>query len=376
MSEEKKVLAIDPNMFSFSKTNTTRKREKKAKPEKALKVKSTEPKKKTDTLKKKSILKMIRQHQEERYKDAFKEKTKKTKSDEQVSSMDNEFNKDFKEAQLFLQNLTEKKETEDIVKHSNLNKTLKRYNTVPQYNGVQQSGGGGGGIIPSTSTNASTIINAVNPYLSSPVSRTFKPIYGCLKGGSLPTYRNYMNVTGKNQPPLIIGSNNIKNRQQNQNQNQFSGGTTLSLKKEDVPSTHTAIVENAENKISKSMKMVNEINQTAGKLKQTKQKKNKRKKIVRRTFKIGKSKVHPKVAVLVSNKTLRNNITTKHQLLKQTPMIDVKKFLMKRGFIRVGSIAPNDVLRKMYEDVTMICGDVQNHNPDNLLYNFLNSNEK
>jgi len=30
----------------------------------------------------------------------------------------------------------------------------------------------------------------------------------------------------------------------------------------------------------------------------------------------------------------------------------------------------------MYEDVTMICGDVQNHNPENLLYNFLNSNEK
>jgi hypothetical protein len=368
MSEEKKVLAIDPNMFSFSKTNTTRKREKKTKPEKALKVKSTEPKKKTDTLKKKSILRMIRQHQEERYKNAFKEKTKKTKQEEPLNSISNEFNKDFKEAQLFLQNLTEKKETEDIVKHSNLNKTLKRYNAVPQYNSVPQSGGS---IV--SSTNASTITNAVNPYLSSPVSRTFKPMYGCLKGGSLPTYRNYMNVTGKNQPPLIIGSNNIKNRQQNQNQ--FSGGTVSSLK-ENVPSTHTAIVENAENKINKSMKMVNEINQTAGKLKQTKQKKNKRKKIVRRTFKIGKSKVHPKVAVLVSNKTLRNNITTKHQLLKQTPMIDVKKFLMKRGFIRVGSIAPNDVLRKMYEDVTMICGDVQNHNPDNLLYNFLNSNEK
>ena len=389
MSDEKKVLAIDPNMFSFSKANNTRKREKKTKPEKELKVRSTEPKKKTDTLKKKSILKMIRQHQEERYKDAFKEKKKNITQDEPMSSMSNEFNKDFKEAQLFLQNLTEKKETEDAVKHSNLNQTLKRYNAVPhnitQYNSVPIIHGGNNGVssIPS--------ISAVNPYLSSPVSRTFRPTYGCLKGGSLPTYRNYMNVTGKHQPPLIIGSNNIKNRHQQQQQQQqqqqhqqqqFGGGavniqgTFPSLKKDAVPSTHASIVENAEKKISNSMRMVNEINQTSGKMKQTKQKKNKRKKIVRRTFKIGKSKVHPKVAVLVSNKTLRNNISTKQQLLKQTPMIDVKKFLMKRGFIRVGSIAPNDILRKMYEDVTMICGDVQNHNPDNLLYNFLNSNEK
>ena len=425
MSEEKKILAIDPNMFSFSKTNTTRKREKKAKPEKALKIRSTEPKKKTDTLKKKSILKMIRQHQEERYKDAFNAKTKNTKQDEPISSMSNEFNKDFKEAQLFLQNLTEKKETEDVIKHSNLNKTLKRYNAAPhniaQYNSVPIIHGGNNGVspVPSYSNN----ISSVNPYLSSPVSRTYLPTYGCLKGGSLPTYRNYMNVTGKNQPPLTIGSNNIKNRQQQQQQQQqqhqyqqqqqqhqqqqqqqqyqqqyqqqqyqqqhqqqhVGGGGTgtvnmhglmSSIKKETVPSTHAAIVEHAENKINNSMRMVNQINQTAGKLKQTKQKKNKRKKIVRRTFKIGKSKVHPKVAVLVSNKTLRNNITTQYQLLKQTPMVDVKKFLMKRGFIRVGSIAPNDILRKMYEDVTMICGDVQNHNPDNLLYNFLNSNEK
>jgi hypothetical protein len=168
--------------------------------------------------------------------------------------------------------------------------------------------------------------------------------------------------------------------QQNGGQIQQHGPSMISsIKKENVPSTHKAIVEETENKISESMKLANVINQTSSNLrstKPTKPKKNRRKKTVRRPFKIGKSKVHPKVAVLVSNKTIRNNITTKYQLLKQTPISDVKKFLMKRGFIRVGSIAPNDVLRKMYEDVTMICGDVQNHNPDNLLYNFLNANEK
>lgn len=98
----------------------------------------------------------------------------------------------------------------------------------------------------------------------------------------------------------------------------------------------------------------------------------KQKRTVRRTFKIGKSKTLPKISVLISNKTIRNQISTKAQELKQTPIQEVRRFLTKKGFIRVGSDAPNDVLRKMYESAVLICGDVQNHNPDNLLYNFFN----
>ena len=57
------------------------------------------------------------------------------------------------------------------------------------------------------------------------------------------------------------------------------------------------------------------------------------------------------------------------------PIQDVKKFLIKRGFIKVGSTAPNDILRKMYESAILICGEVQNHNPENLLYNFMNDDK-
>jgi len=101
-----------------------------------------------------------------------------------------------------------------------------------------------------------------------------------------------------------------------------------------------------------------------------------RKKTIRRTYKVGRSHMAPKVSILVSNKTIRNNVSTKKQLLKQTPIQTIKSHLIKRGCIKVGSTTPNDVLRKMYEDIELICGDVQNHNPDNLLFNFLNSNEK
>jgi hypothetical protein len=106
-----------------------------------------------------------------------------------------------------------------------------------------------------------------------------------------------------------------------------------------------------------------------------KKRKMKRKKTTRRTYKIGRSKILPKVSVLVSNKTIRNNITTKALLLKQVPLHEMRRFLIKHGFIRVGSTTPNDVLRKMYETAMLMCGEIQNHNPDNLLYNFIHDTD-
>ena len=201
------------------------------------------------------------------------------------------------------------------------------------------------------------------------------PQYGCLKNGTLPTYKNYMNQTRKNIPqPVITIGGNIKSSNTN---------TTPSININTPTTTSNQIVgnksEHVENKINDAIDRVKQMNQTAMKLqqlkKQLKPKKMKQKKTKRRTYKIGKSKVLPKVSVLVSNKTIRNNITTKKQLLKQVPIQEIKSYLMKRGFIKVGSSAPNDVLRKMYESAVMICGEIQNHNPENLLYNYLNGGD-
>ena len=68
--EEKKI-NIDMNLFKIQgKTRKNRDNENK---EKKIKVKNPNEKKKNDTLKKKSILKMIREHQESRYKKLFLE---------------------------------------------------------------------------------------------------------------------------------------------------------------------------------------------------------------------------------------------------------------------------------------------------------------
>jgi len=123
--------------------------------------------------------------------------------------------------------------------------------------------------------------------------------------------------------------------------------------------------------IRQTKEKMDQMNNTGGKrLRNTKQRR-----IVRRTYKTGKSMMHPKISVLVSNRTIRNKTTETTQLLKQKPMIEIRRELIKRGLIRVGTVAPNDVLRKMYESMTLICGEVQNHNPENLLYNFFNDSD-
>ena len=63
----------------------------------------------------------------------------------------------------------------------------------------------------------------------------------------------------------------------------------------------------------------------------------------------------------------------KLQETKNQEIGKIRKELIKRGLIRVGTITPENVLRQMYESVSMLCGDVKNHNPDNLLYNYFHN---
>ena len=101
----------------------------------------------------------------------------------------------------------------------------------------------------------------------------------------------------------------------------------------------------------------------------------KQRKTVKRTYKVGKSPNISKVAVLISNKTIRNNIMNKTQDIKMKSTEEMKRYLIKQGFIRVGTSAPNDVIRKMYETANLVCGEIQNHNADNLLFNYMNDIE-
>lgn len=368
---EKKTLNIDPNIFSFTGGNSTRKKRNSSNT--PIKIKTPTQKKQSDTLKKKSILKMIRQHQEDRYKNMFETKTELSAPKPAVDS----FNKDFQEAKLFLENIAEKNKQTNKLKNYTINNhphTLPK--SITNFQPINAM--------------AENVTNAIQTTNLNNTIKLATPTYGCLKNGTLPTYKNYMNTTQKNYPTIIGGNANISmqnpvtnNSMQNpvinnsMQNHMVSNEMSNALNQSGGANNIAADIMKA--KINNSIERINTLNESAAKLKEMKKvmrpKQKKQKKTLRRTFKIGKSKVFPRVSVLVSNKTIRNNMTTKAQLLKQTPMHEVKKYLIKRGFIKVGSTAPNDVLRQMYENSMMVCGELQNHNPDNLLYNFLNGED-
>jgi hypothetical protein len=213
------------------------------------------------------------------------------------------------------------------------------------------------------------------------------PTYGCLKGGVKPTYRQYYQLNQPHSYPSSMdprsypsstgsphpASHNITQRSYPPVNLDPRSRTTE--QRTDPRSHYTTNVGGVvgggrnDRKVTDLVKLANQS--SVPKLIYPKQKRT-----VRRTFNIGKSKTQPKVSVLVSNRTIRRNITTKTHEIKQTPIHEIKLFLIKRGLIRVGTAAPNNVLRQMYESATMLCGDVYNHNPDTLLYNFFNSDPK
>ena len=362
---EKRILTVNPDLFSFSNNKTRKRREKP--PDGKIKIKSELSKKREDTLKKKSILKMIREHQEEKLKKMFVGDNNTERSASKSVSSQGSIKTEFQEAKEFLQELTQKnndrKQSATLKRHSATMPTL----SLPTLSAMTE------------------IPNAHFAMPSLPISTmeiNHAPAWGCLKGGTLPTYRTYANQTRKNYPTTGGQASATVQAFAQSPMPQNTSLSTIPTQQTSVPNPVAAMDAGAaqkrmEDKIKESLSRVEQSQQTGSLMKQMNQalkvpKKMKRKKTLRRTYKIGRSKVFPRVSVLVSNRTLRNNITTKTQQLKQVPIHEVKSYLIKRGLIKVGSMAPNDVLRKMYESASLICGEVQNHNPENLLYNYLN----
>lgn len=354
---DKKILAIDPNLFSFS-NNTTRKKRDKPETDAKIKMKTAAKPVNNSSLKKRSIINMMRKHQETQYKQKFDTTSKPSTSQTDVSA----FKNDFDNAKEYFKNLQETVTKNAVPKNHTL-KQLPALHSPPLMQHANLSG------IQDVTNNVYTTLSSPTARINTQILPT--PKYGCLKNGTLPTYRNMMNQTRKNVQGENVGGNALPASNSN-------GANMTNVNGANGPGTN--MVQDNPN-ISTIMKNAIQSNQIQTKLEnmnrnKAKPKKMKRKKTIRRTYKIGRSKIMPKVSVLVSNKTIRNQISTKTHLIKQAPIHEIRKYLIKHGFIRVGAITPNDVLRKMYETAMLMCGEIQNHNPDNLLYNFLHDTEK
>jgi hypothetical protein len=377
---EKKTIQINPELFKLS--NKTRK--KPPKPDTPKIQLKTAAKQQTQKTLRKNVMRMIRDKQQEVYRNLFDTK----KAPVATKPPGDEFKKEFEDSLQFFSTLASKP-SEVPLKH---NMTFKN-----------------------TSALQSSIPKEVSPMIHVDLPEAFieeptaeivpirpshippPPQYGCMKNGSLPTFRQYTRknydavstvpsypVPSQSIPSYSTPSSSYSNPSQsipsysNHVPSVPSYSTSVpsySTPSQSIPSYSNPIRPDISLRSTPMSFVEKPLINTTPVLERMESKGSnrikylKRKKIFKRTYRIGRNK--SSIGVLVSNKTIRNRISTQAQLLKQTPIHDVRKFLIKKGFIKIGTTAPNDVLRKMYESVSLVCGEVQNHNPENLLYNFV-----
>ena len=197
--------------------------------------------------------------------------------------------------------------------------------------------------------------NPLHPPMFKPNITAPPPPYSCLKGGTKPTFRQYQktlkhgNITNsflpkltiKDKPQFMIESDpkylERKNKLNNIKQ-KLSTVFTNPLKDINIPPPPPNII-----------------------LKQ-------RNKTLRRKIKLGKGK--NTVGVLVKNKITRKKIKKDIDVLKTTKLIDIKSYLKRHNLMKIGSAAPEDVIRKIYEDARL-AGSIYNKNPEVLIHNYM-----
>jgi hypothetical protein len=410
---QRKVISINPDLFNWSNLTKKNKSTNRERGERPIKIKNNQLKVRTT---KNKILKHIREKQEENYKKMFESTISNHNANNITNQRTNKLDftpemepsSDLELSVSYLQSIAKdqeekkRKEYEDIEKRNNITMKYQPISDSSFFKSIISDH-----VDTQDKRDSEKSIGYNNVYDTIQPNNTYqqlhmpvvlsKPKYGCLKNGNLPTYKQFMKT---NNTTYKVNSNNISNNIPNTNNiqpnfspekipgysapsmnNNYIYNDALSPPSPQIPKINTIkpigdtpedIKQNERLKNISEMKQLRQLLDKKNKAKEPR-KTLKQKKTIKRTHYLGKSKVLPKVSVLVSNKTIRNQVNKKALDLKQVPISDVKKYLMQKGFIRVGSSAPNDVVRRMYETAHMIGGDINNHNPDNLLYNYLNA---
>ena len=215
--------------------------------------------------------------------------------------------------------------------------------------------------------------------------------YGCLKGGTKPTYKTWMNgiknyssMADTDRIDTIRPPTPPKKRQEDNEKKERDNIFTENEYKESLFTEPDKHKENILKKqINDKLKKIeteqhnmlkefdDDIEPTAGENVSNKQY---IKKITKRKYTLGKSPKYRKVGVLIKGRQTKKNIINSHKKLKHTDIHQIKKYLKKHGMLKTGSSCPDEILRKMYES-SMLSGDINNTNKNTLIHNFLNDDE-
>jgi len=263
---------------------------------------------------KKQLLARIKNHQQESEKE-------KQNSEEKLEQFQNDFNSSLNYLQTMIKQKKQKKQK----------RTRKKREKVPP---PPQS--------PNPIVNTQPFSNetVIPPQLvQQPSNYNIPPAppYGCLKNGTKPTYSQYMKTMKKKKS---------------------TSKPTLKLPPKPPPTP--VVLERKEklNKLKEKMALPKKDNilKTISKKRTIK------------IFKLGKK--DGKVGVLVKSGKTRKKVREEQQVLHSKCILEVKRYLRKHNLIKAGTTAPENILRKLYED-SFLAGDIYNRNADILLHNFM-----
>ena len=241
-------------------------------------------------------------------------------------------------------------------------------------------------------------------------SNVFKDVpYGCLRNGIKPTYRTYHREMHKhNHMDNNAGHNtNNTNANANANANAYVNKTLKKSLGDANPNPNNAISLNInpesenDDMIQERQRKLRELQERAAanhannavndpaandsivlsndateanQISRPVRIKNRIRQTITKKYNLGRAPGSNVVGVLIKNNETRRQVQQEHGLLRRESIVEIRKYLHEHGLLKVGSDAPPDVLRNMYENAKLT-GDVSNVNKHVLLHNFLKSDD-
>tara|TARA_X000000950_G_scaffold271339_1_gene352306 strand:+ start:5684 stop:6622 length:939 start_codon:yes stop_codon:yes gene_type:complete len=310
MSTRKKTIQINPLFFSRQKPKKSKTRKKRQK-------KMSYQLKPNDV--KKQLMNKIKEYQKKKRDFNEENKTPKNNNDN--------FQKNFSDHMTYLNS---------VIKENKIKKQKKKERKQRQQQEKNNSIQSGIDLKPMDTP----ITNIENNNKTSVILHETKtaPPYSCLKNSSKPTYRQWQKSLKEKLTPLPTQQSS----------------KTPNLIKPVTPPNPILIRQN-------KLKAIQDLNKK-------KKKKMKKVKIRKTTFKLGKH--NNCISVLVKNRKTRKKIKKECNLLKKKSLPDIKEYLRQHNLIKIGTAAPEKVLRQIYENA-YLSGDVFNKNPENLIHNYM-----